>query len=182
MESPENNNDRVFDEIGTEIRVYNAGLIILWPFLTRFFERLSLVKNGEFVNDESENRAVYLLQYLAYDRIDFPEYELALNKLFVGLPLENHLYPIAELKEDEKDLCLSLLNGVIANWDKVKNSSTEAIQGTFLQRDGILTIKKDSIALVIEKKGVDVLLNSLSWNISIIKLPWMKKPMHVEWV
>jgi hypothetical protein len=170
------------NEIGTEIRIYNAGIIILWPFLTRFFEQLFLIKNGEFVNDESENRAVYLLQHLAYNRIDFQEYELGLNKLFVGLPFEGPLSPIAELKEDEKDLCLSLLNGVIANWDKVKSSSAEAIQGTFIQREGVLTIKKDSIALVIEKKGVDVLLNSLSWNISIIKLPWMQNPMHVEWI
>lgn len=182
MESQENNDGGALDDIGTEIRIYNSGLIIVWPFLTRFFEQLSLVKNGEFVNEESRNRSVFLLQHLAFSRIDFPEYELAFNKLFVGLPLDRHLSPIAELTDDEIDLCTSLLNGLISNWDKVKSSSIEAIQETFIQREGILKIKKESIALVVEKRGVDVLLNSIPWNISLIKLPWVEKPMHVEWI
>lgn len=182
MVSQDNNDEGSFDDVGTEIRIYNSGIIILWPFLTRFFEELDLVKNEKIVNEESRNRAVFLLQQLAFNQIDFPEYELVLNKLFVGLPLERYLSPIAGLTEAEKGLCTSLLNGLIANWDKVKSSSTEAIQGTFLQREGILKIKEKHIDLVIEKKGVDVLLSSLSWNISLIKLPWMEKPMHVEWI
>jgi len=182
MRAPENRNENNLIESGTEIRIYNSGLIILWPFLTRFFEQLALVKNGEFVNEQSRNRSVFLLQYLVYDGIDFQEYDLVLNKLFVGLPLENYLTPIAELTKDEKDLTISLLNGLMSNWDKVKNSSIDAIQETFLQREGILKFKKESITLVIEKKGVDVLLSSLSWNISLIKLPWMKKPIYVEWI
>ncbi len=182
MISPENTDEDAFNVIGTEIAIYNAGMIILWPFLIRFFEQLSLVKNGEFVDNESRNRSVFLLQHLVYNKIDFPENELVLNKLLVGLPLTNHLSPISELTTDETDLCLSLLHGLIGNWDKVKTSSPDAIQETFFQREGILTINIDSITLVVQKKGVDVLLNSLSWSISLIKLPWMEKPIHVEWI
>lgn len=172
----------MIDDRDPEIRIYNSGLILLWPFLTRFFEQLALIKNGEFVNEESRNRAVFLLQQLVFNQIDFPEYDLTLNKLMVGFPLEGHLSPLAELTKDEKDLSISLLNGFISNWDKVNNSSIAAIQETFLQREGILKIKKESSLLVIEKKGVDVLLNSLPWNISIIKLTWMEKPIYVEWI
>jgi hypothetical protein len=46
----------------------------------------------------------------------------------------------------------------------------------------MLRFKGDEIMLEVEKKGVDILVKSIPWNISLIKLPWMKKPMHVEWV
>ena len=124
-----------FNLIGSEIVIRNAGMVILWPFFTRLFEQLSFLKNNEFIDNESRNRSVYLLQQLVYNSIDFSEYELMLNKLFVGLPLTNHLAPISELTTEEIDLCSSLLNGLIYNWDKVKNSTPDAIQETFLKRD-----------------------------------------------
>lgn len=168
------------EEVG--IAVDNAGLIIVWPFLTRYFEQLFIVENGEFVDEMSKNRAVFLIQQLVYNKIDFPEYELVLNKILVGWPLENHLSPIAPLTMDEKNLSLSLLNGLKSNWDKVKNSSIEGVQETFIQRQGLLKIREERFELEIEKKGVDVLLNSLSWNISLIKLPWMQKPIYIDWI
>lgn len=157
-------------------------MILLWPFLTRYFEQLQLIENGEFVNDTSKNRAFFLLQYLVYNRIDFPEYELVLNKLLVGFTLENYLSPISEVTKDETDVSISLLNGFILNWDNVKDSSIEAIQETFFQREGLLKIKKERIELAIGRTGVDILLNSLPWNISLIKHPRMQKPIYIEWI
>jgi len=78
-------NDLAPDKTGVEVKIFNAGLILFWPFLTRLFEHLSFIKDGNFVNNESRNRAVYLLQYLAYNRIDFPEHHLVLNKLLVEM-------------------------------------------------------------------------------------------------
>lgn len=182
MASHESTDEGDFNLIGSEIAIRNAGMVILWPFFTRLFEELSFLENNVFADNESRNRSVYLLQQLVYNSIDFLEYELVLNKLFVGLPLTNHLSPISELSTEEIDLCSSLLHGLMFNWDKVKNSTPEAIQETFLQREGILKINEDNIILNIEKRGVDVLLNSLSWNISLIKLGWMEKPLHVEWI
>jgi len=182
MASHESTDEDAFNSVGSEMVIRNAGMVILWPFFTRLFEELYFIKNNEFVDNKSRNRSVYVLQQLVYNSIDFSEYELVLNKLFVGLPLTNHLSPISELTTEEIDLCSSLLHGLIFNWDKVKNSSPKAIQETFLKRDGFLKIKEDAMTLRIEKKGVDVLLNSLSWNISLIKLGWMEKPLHVEWI
>lgn len=170
------------EEEGLGVRVYNAGIILFWPFLTRFFEHLSFLKNGAFINDEFRSRAVYLLQYLAFYSIDFPEYELVLNKLLTGMLTEDHPEPFVTLTEEEKNLATSLLHGLINNWEKVKNSTPEGIQETFLQREGILRFKHEEVFLEVEKKGVDILVKSIPWNISLIKLPWMKKPMHVEWV
>ena len=173
---------RTMDETGIETYINNAGLILFWPFLTRLFEQLSLLKEGAFVNNESRNRAVYILQYLVYNEINFPEYELVLNKLLVGMPPDVHLEPFIELTDNEKDMTKSLLNGLISNWDKVKNSTPEGIQETFLQREGVLTFKAEVDSLTIEKKGVDVLMHSIPWNFSVIKLAWMKKPLQVKWI
>jgi hypothetical protein len=167
---------------GIEVKVYNAGLILFWPFLTRLFEHLSLVKNGAFINQECMNRAVYILQYLAYFAIDFPEYKLALNKLLVGMQSHDHLDPFITLTNDEKESANSLLKGLINNWEKVKNSSPEGIQETFLKREGLLRFQTEKVTLIVEKKGVDILVESIPWNISLIKLAWMKMPIYVEWI
>ena len=176
-----NNTEEMLDgNIG--IRVSNAGIILFWPFLTRFFEQLSLINNGAFKDENCRNEAVYLLQYLAYNRIDFSEHQLVINKILVGMLPSEILLPISPLSEEAKNMAESLINGLRSNWDKVKDSSPEAIQETFLQRDGILIIKEDKMVLTVDKKGVDVLLTSIPWNITLIKLPWMKKPLYVEWV
>ena len=177
------NNDFESDE-ETEfvIKVSNAGLILFWPFLTQFFEQLSLLSNGSFIDEESRNEAGFLLQYLAYDSIDFPEDELVMNKVLVGMLPHETLLPLPPLSEEAKNMAASLLNGLISNWEKVKDSSPEAIRETFLQREGLLRYKEDRIVLTVDKKGVDVLLTSIPWNISLIKLPWMEKPLFVEWI
>ncbi|MBT8309073.1 MAG: hypothetical protein KJO37_01865 [Bacteroidia bacterium] len=164
-----------------EIRVINAGLIILSPFISRYFQELDLIENEKFINEQSRNRAVYLLQYMVNNSVDHPEHLLALNKLLVGLPIESPLSPIADPTEREIEIGTSLLQAVIGHWKALKNSSTLALQETFLQREGVLTLNDHDHTLRIEKKGVDVLLSSLPWGISIVKLPWMELPIFVEW-
>ncbi len=170
------------NETGIEIKISNAGLILLWPFLTRFFEELKMMKNGVFINKESENRAVYLLQYLVFGHIDFQEHELILNKILVGIPIQELLISINDLTLEETGMANSLLNGFKNNWEKVKDSSVEAIQETFIRREGILKLNKEKSILKIEKKGVDILLLSISWNITVVKLPWMQYPLYIEWI
>ena len=165
-----------------EIRVNNAGLIIFWPFLTRLFEQLNLVENGLFISKSARNRAIYLLQYMVNNTTDNPEFELVLNKILVGMPISEHLDPIENLSLEEKNMTVSLINGLIANWEKVRDASPAAIQETFVQREGFLLIKEENMHLKINKKGVDVLLMSIPWNLSLIKLPWMEKPLHIEWI
>ena len=169
------------DDVEFEANISNAGLIIAWPFLTRLFEHFGFLKGGKFVNTESQTRAVYILQYMVFNSIDYPEYELLLNKILVGMPMKIHMEPSIELTSEEKEMTSSLLNGIIQNWEKVKNSSPEGIQETFLQREGLIQIQQDKIVLHIEKKGVDVLLESISWNLGLVKLPWMLKPLHINW-
>jgi hypothetical protein len=70
----------------------------------------------------------------------------------------------------------------INNWDKVKDSTPEGIQENFLQRKGILRFEQVKVILVVQKKGADILMESIPWNISLTKLVWMKYPIYVEWI
>lgn len=164
---------------GDQVRIANAGLILCWPFLSVLFSRLKL-SSGGIIPLESQDRAVFLLQYLAFGHCDFPEYELVLNKILVGMKSSQHLEKV-ELTSEEKNMAESLLQGMKNNWEKMKNASVEAIRETFLQREGVLEFGSASIILRVPKTGVDVLLDSISWNISVVRLPWMEKSLEVKW-
>ncbi|MCE4564723.1 hypothetical protein INQ51_10410 [Maribellus sp. CM-23] len=167
---------------GVTTRISNSGLVLGWPFMSRLFESLQYTEQGRFVSEEYQNRAVYLLQYLVFNDTGFPEYELVLNKLLAGIPAEKHLDPVEELSTEEKTTAQSLLFGMIHNWEKVSNSTPEGIQETFLQREGMLSFNEDFYQLKVEKKGVDVLMQTIPWKFNTIKLAWMDKPIHVDWI
>jgi len=79
------------------------------------------------------------------------------------------------------DMAESLLKGMKSNWEKMKNATVDAIRETFLQREGVLEFGSVSNVLRIQKTGVDVLLDSVSWNIAVVRLPWMEKSLEVKW-
>lgn len=166
-------------EEGDQILVTNAGLILCWPFLKVLFSRLN-VSAGNTIPEENQSKAVSLLQYLVFGYSDFPEYELVLNKMMVGMKPSSHLEEV-ELNQEEKDMCESLLKGMISNWEKLKNSTTDGLRETFLQRNGRLEIGSESNNLMVESKGVDVLMTSIPWSYSVVKLTWMEKSLEVKW-
>ena len=74
-----------------------------------------------------------------------------------------------------------MLNSVLQNWNMMKKSTVENLQGAFLMRDGILRETEDKWKLHVEKKAFDAVMSDLPWTISVIKLPWMHKRIEVEW-
>ncbi|WP_373522179.1 contractile injection system tape measure protein, partial [Aquiflexum sp.] len=166
---------------GQKVIINNSGLVLTWPFLTMLFSRLGMLEGNRFIDEKTQNRAVYLLQHLAFGDIDFPEYDLVLNKILVGMPSPTHLEPRIVLTDDEKNLSESLLKGMLQNWGKLNTSTAEALQVTFLQREGELVFEDSQIILNVENKGVDALMDFISWNINMVKLPWMEKPIIINW-
>lgn len=92
-----------------DIKVFNAGSILLWPFLIRFFKHLSLLKNSDFIDDKAKQKAVYLLQYLVHNNIDFPEHQLVLNKVLVEMSSLEVLDLFINVSEEDKELAQSLI-------------------------------------------------------------------------
>lgn len=163
------------------IYVHNAGLVILWPYWQTFFERLNMLENDRFKDADTAYRAVHLLQYMVTGHAGHPEYHLVLNKLICGVQSGRPVVRSVELTEDEMQLADDLLDNLIQQWTIVSNSDRAAIRESFLQRNGRISVDDDAIRLTVEKRGIDVLMDHLPWPISVIRLPWMNKPLYVSW-
>ena len=163
------------------VNVPNSGLVILAPFLSRYFGMLDMLENNAFRSKEDAVRGALLLEYLASGRTEVMEHELAFNKVLCGLDIVTPIPTTLELTEQEIEISEQMLNAVLQNWDKMSHSTVENLQGSFLLREGLLWEEDTNWSLQVSKAGYDILLNSLPWNISIIRLPWVDKHLQVEW-
>lgn len=164
-----------------EVYIDNAGLVLLAPYLPRYFDMLGLVSGKAFKDRESAERGVHLLQYLLDGRCESYEYQLVLNKLLCGVKAGKPISRGIEISTAEADASNSLLRGIIANWPVLKNTSVAGLQETFLQRQAHLQRRDDLWKLLVEAKPYDMLLDQLPWSYKTIKFPWMEQPIHVDW-
>ena len=160
--------------------VANAGLILLYPFLKMFFEKLDLLSEKK-IKIEKIDEAVHLLHYLATGKVKAYEHELLFEKFLCNVPLQQPINRHIELTKDQKMACEVLLQAVLGHWESLKSKSTELLQNEFLQRDGKLIISEEKQTLVVERKTQDILLERIPWNIHLIKIPWKEKILFVEW-
>jgi hypothetical protein len=119
---------------------------------------------------------------LSYNQTNFEEYHLPFNKILVGLSLEYQVEKVFNVTEEEVELSESLLDGLINNWGKIKDSTPLAIQETFFQREGLLSIHQEEFRLKVERRTLDVPMQSIPWELSLIKLPWMQKTLQIVWL
>jgi hypothetical protein len=165
-----------------ELYVNNAGLALLWPYLSRFFGILGLAGGGRFVDAAAAERAVFLLQYLTAgtDR-KFQEYELILNKILCGIDINAPLKPYLEITESERTECESLLQAVLLNWPALKNLSVPGLRSLFLYREGLIFTRDGQRVLRVAGTACDILARRIPWGIGTVKLPWMEQLLMVEW-
>lgn len=168
-------------DLGEGVTIYNAGMVLCWPFFGRFFAALGLVEMGNFKGKQAEERAVQLLQYLATGLKEFEEWDLSLNKILCGVSLNTVISSSIEPLIEEEELVKKLINGTIFNWEKMRGTRLETFRETFLMREGRLYEKDNRWELFVERKAYDVLMDTLTWNISMINLSWMKKRLTVQW-
>lgn len=164
-----------------EMYIDNAGLVLLWPYLNRFLERIGLVEENEFISKDAAGRGALLLQHLADSTTEIPEHVLPLNKILCGLDPAEPLEGSIEVTKDEEVECQNLLTTLLRHWGALKNTSPDGLRRAFLQREGVLTARHGSWLVQVEKQTHDVLLDRLPWTIAVVKLPWMDAVMHVEW-
>jgi hypothetical protein len=160
--------------------IHNAGLVLLWPFLTRYFEMAGLIKDNKFVNDTAANRGVFLVQYLVSGNAHAEPETLSLNKLLCGLPQEFVTTPVA-ITEEEMNEGESMLHAVINHWAVIGNTSIDGLRDSFLLREGALAVRDERYELHVAKHAYDILLDHLPYSLSIIKYQWMPQPLHILW-
>jgi hypothetical protein len=171
------------DTAGFAIRVWNAGVALLHPFIAALFINRGLLATGESeLPGTSTARAAALLHFLATGREEIYEYELGLCKVLLGLtPDTPLLVSDGLLGRDDKEEAAALLHAAIGHWSILQSTSVDGLRQSFLQRTGLLRREESGWRLRVEPESFDLLLKYLPWEMSIIKLPWMEQPMHVEW-
>lgn len=161
--------------------INNAGLVIIHPFLPKLFTNCGFTDTkNEWVSKKAQHEAATLLQYLFHGKEIIFESELLLNKVLCGFDIKEVVDTHFELKDSDKQHCLDLLHTVIDYWEVLKNTSVEALRETFLSREGKLCVEEE-YRLIVEQKGVDVLLDRLPWGIGTITTPWMNTVLHCQW-
>lgn len=157
----------------------NGGLVLLHPYLPQLFDGAGISKGNRIVDPD---RGVALLHYLASGELEPHEYRLALAKVLCDVPLSTPLARDVELTEDEREECEALLYVMLQHWGALRNSSADGLRGSFLMRPAKLTLRdNDEWLLQVERSSYDILLDQLPWSISMVKLPWMRKLLWVEW-
>lgn len=165
------------------LAVKYAGLVLIHPFITRFFENTGVKEAGNAqLSSFAVAQAAALLHFLATGCEEVYEYELGFIKILLGLQPEIPLL-ISEglIEPSDKEEAEGLLQSVISYWSVLKNTSINGLRSSFLQRQGLLREVEGGWQIQVERESFDMLLNQLPWSISIIKLPWMKKPIYTEW-
>jgi hypothetical protein len=175
---------KALEKIATEedhLYVTGAGIVIIHPFLPKLLEHLGWIKNGEWVSQQLQERALHLLAYLTAGEQSASEHEMLLAKILCGYPLDQLVDRFIELTPEEKSAADELLTAVVSHWKALGNSSPEALRQTFLQRDGVLNIRPNGYLLRVERKSPDVLLEKLPWGIGLLHFPWLTEKITVEW-
>ncbi len=168
--------------------VENAGVVILWPFLEKFFDHLGLDPIEILIPAISPVRfkAVHLLYLLASGEESVTEPQLPLMKLLCGLNISEPIPARVEFTERDKAEVVQLIQAVLGHWPAMKNTSVRGFRDSFLVRPGKLTPpdRDGTLAgwqLQIERKGFDIIMEQLPWSLHVVKLPWMPEPIYVEW-
>jgi hypothetical protein len=163
--------------------VSHAGLMLLHPFLPRFFESTGVKEAGKAeLTPAKLPRAAALLHLLATGEEEAFELELGCIKIILGLKLESPL-PIAGglLSAGDREEVVALLSAVIAHWSALKSTSVRGLRGSFLQRRGLVREDSQGFRLQVEPAPFDMLLGQLPWGIGVVKLPWMEKAIFTDW-
>ncbi|QSQ13870.1 contractile injection system tape measure protein [Myxococcus landrumensis] len=163
--------------------VSHAGLILLHPYLSRFFETTGVkeAKRAELPADKLP-RAAALLHLLAVGDAEVHEFELDFIKLMLGLKPDAHL-PVSSglLQPSDHEEADALLQAVVEHWKALKNTSVQGLRGSFLRRRGFVREQEHGLLLRVEPQTFDVLLGAIPWGIGTVKLPWMRQPIFTEW-
>jgi hypothetical protein len=158
-----------------------AGVVLLWPLLGRYFERLALTVGGQFQQDEAREKAVALVHFLATGQTTFTEADVLLSKVLCGLAPDWPVPTTLELDDETRALSEGLLTHAVRALPTLKNTSINGFRGSFLCRQGQLTSGEEHWTLDVEHKVYDLLLAAWPWPLSVVKTGWMPQPLFVHW-
>ncbi|MBI3134478.1 MAG: hypothetical protein HYZ14_07345 [Bacteroidetes bacterium] len=165
----------------TGVAVKNAGLVLVSGYVSLLFERLGLLTDRKFTNNQAQMSAVHFLQHVATGLTRTEESLLPLNKVLCGLRQTDPVYDEIAITDQHKTMIEGLIRAIIGHWPAIGDCSVYGFRGNWLVRDGILFETDDKWELIVEKRAYDILIHKSPFSFSIINYPWMNKPLHVTW-
>lgn len=161
--------------------VQHAGLVLVHPFLRSLFSLCGLLEGKHFSNTVNQQKAIYLLHYIATGATTAEEHELVIPKILCGYAIEEPVNADVLLSINELQEADDLMRAAIAQWNILKSTTPDGLRQGFLQRNGKLHTKNEQLYIEVEKNAIDVLLDHLPWNLGLIRLPWWGEIIRVEW-
>lgn len=175
---------RPLETAPTGMLVPAAGLVLAHPYLPRLLDATGLYPAGTRgpLPDPALPAAASLLHWLATGREAEQEFSLPFIKLLLGrtpdTPLPHAPTPLPEAWRDEAD---ALLDAMLSHWQALRGTRPAGLRSGFLQRRGCLEQRDSAWHLRIEPESFDMLLDLLPWGFSLVRLPWMPRPLVTEW-
>lgn len=163
------------------VLVQQAGIVLLHPFLEHLFKKFAWLDAANKLHPDSRVPAVHALHFAVTGQEDAPEHELFLHKVLLGIPASFPIPRTLNLDEAIETEIETLLQALIGHWSALKNTSINGLREGFLQRQGSLRQEDDGLSLHVESKAQDILLVRLPWSIQAFALPWLDKPVFVNW-
>ncbi|MEC5158287.1 contractile injection system tape measure protein [Chryseobacterium sp. MP_3.2] len=152
----------------------HCGIIFLHPYINLLFSNLELLENKKFKSHDTQIKAVQLLYFLANSKIDSPpQLELEIFRRLIGISSEEMISFPKNLTAIEKKECIFLLESFIDNWAALKNCNVEIVQKHFLRKQGVILEIDETFEIVLEKNSTDLLLNTIPFSYSFVKVPWL---------
>lgn len=162
--------------------IQNAGVVLLNGYLPNFFANLELLgPDKKFRNRAAQAKAAALVHYLAEAEPEAPEYQLLLPKILCGIPTGQPLDRYRPLTKSDMEEAEALLEAAIGHWTALGKSSPAGLREAFLSRNGQLSQREQGWLLRVERNTLDILLNHAPFAYGVIKLPWMKDILWIEW-
>lgn len=161
-----------------------AGLVLAHPYLSRLLDATGLHPAGTRgpLPDPVLPAATSLLHWLATGREAEQEFSLPFIKLLLGrdpdTPLPHAPPPLPEAWRLEAD---ALLEAMLSHWQALRGTRPAGLRSGFLQRRGCLERSDAAWRLRVEPESFDMLLDLLPWGFSLVRLPWMPRPLVTEW-
>ncbi|PHR96037.1 MAG: hypothetical protein COA80_09370 [Leeuwenhoekiella sp.] len=161
--------------------VQQAGLVLLHPFLPVLFKELNFLDEAKQLRKSKQDEAVHVLHFLATGNLKPFEAELGFEKYLCGFPQQFPVKRNVTLSRKQKTEATHLLETAIQHWSVLKNTSPAGLRGQFLIRPGKLSFDNERDQLQLERVTADILLDQLPWGLSMMRLPWLKKILYINW-
>ncbi|CAQ84193.1 MULTISPECIES: contractile injection system tape measure protein [Photorhabdus] len=161
-------------------QVNNAGILVLWPMLPTLFNQFGLFEKQKFIHRQAQFRAVNLLDYLIWGNEETQTERKILNCVLCGLIADEDTESIP-IEPEKQQVIEQWLDAVISQLPAWKKLSRNDSRQLFLQRPGELLTNEQEIKITVQPQPFDALLNNWPWPLNIAKLPWLDRPLLINW-